>query len=431
MPPRKVPHRIRPTLDERLITARGFRRLDARGLAVPRNIFVEELVHTPIEEQGTEIVERKGIGHPDSVADGLAETVSRALSRMYLERFGRILHHNTDQVEVVGGQSAPKFGGGMFLEPAYILLVGRATTVVNGERLPYRTTAMEAARDYLRRTCTNLNVDADVTLDCKIGQGSVDLRGLYDTQKHLANDTSFGVGFAPFSETETLVLKTEELINGSLKKDLKEVGQDIKVMGVRQGDSIRLTIAAALVDRYVPDKGHYASVIEELRERVIDHAARHTKRRVTVDVNTGDDPAAGIFYLTVTGLSWENGDDGSVGRGNRVSGLITPYRPMSMEAAAGKNPVTHVGKLYNILSFDIADRIVAENEGKVKEVWVRIVSQIGKPIDEPQAAAAQIIPEKGTKIASIRKEAEAIVDEELAKIYKLTDRLVAGKARVF
>ena len=431
MPPRKVPHRIRPTLDERLITARGFRRLDARGLAVPRNIFVEELVHTPIEEQGTEIVERKGIGHPDSVADGLAETVSRALSRMYLERFGRILHHNTDQVEVVGGQSAPKFGGGMFLEPAYILLVGRATTVVNGERLPYRTTAMEAARDYLRRTCTNLNVDADVTLDCKIGQGSVDLRGLYDTQKHLANDTSFGVGFAPFSETERLVLKTEELINGPLKKELKEVGQDIKVMGVRQGDSIRLTIAAALVDRYVPDKGHYASVIEELRGRVIDHAARHTKRRVTVDVNTGDDPAAGIFYLTVTGLSWENGDDGSVGRGNRVSGLITPYRPMSMEAAAGKNPVTHVGKLYNILSFDIADRIVAENEGKVKEVWVRIVSQIGKPIDEPQAAAAQIIPEKGTKIASIRKEAEAIVDEELAKIYKLTDRLVAGKARVF
>ena len=431
MPPRKVPHRIRPTLDERLITARGFRRLDARGLAVPRNIFVEELVHTPIEEQGTEIVERKGIGHPDSVADGLAETVSRALSRMYLERFGRILHHNTDQVEVVGGQSAPKFGGGMFLEPAYILLVGRATTVANGERLPYRTTAMEAARDYLRRTCTNLNVDADVTLDCKIGQGSVDLRGLYDTQKHLANDTSFGVGFAPFSETERLVLKTEELINGPLKKELKEVGQDIKVMGVRQGDSIRLTIAAALVDRYVPDKGHYASVIEELRERVIDHAARHTKRRVTVDVNTGDDPAAGIFYLTVTGLSWENGDDGSVGRGNRVSGLITPYRPMSMEAAAGKNPVTHVGKLYNILSFDIADRIVAENKGKVKEVWVRIVSQIGKPIDEPQAAAAQIIPEKGTKIASIRKEAEAIVDEELAKIYKLTDRLVAGKARVF
>src|SRR3989449_2836372 len=129
-----------------------------RRLSVARNIYVEELIHTPIEQQSSEIVERKGIGHPDSIADGLAEIVSRALSKMYLQRFGRILHHNTDQVEVVGGQSAPKFGGGVFLEPAYILLVGRATTMVNGERLPYRTAAIQPAHHYLTTTYTNLNV---------------------------------------------------------------------------------------------------------------------------------------------------------------------------------------------------------------------------------------------------------------------------------
>jgi S-adenosylmethionine synthetase len=398
---------------------------------LPRNITVEELVHTPIEEQGTEIVERKGVGHPDSMMDGIAEAVSRALCQMYIDRFGRILHHNTDQGEIVGGQSAPKFGGGIVLEPANVILVGRATTTVNNERLPYRSVAVEAARDHIRKTCTHLDVLSDVMIDCKIGQGSVDLRGLYDTQKQLANDTSFGVGFAPFSQTENLVLKTEELINGPLKKDLKEVGQDIKVMGVRKGDVIRLTIAAAMVDRYIPDKDHYRNVIEELREHVLKNAEKYTKRQVKVDINTGDNYDAGIYYLTVTGLSWENGDDGSVGRGNRVSGLITPYRPMSMEAAAGKNPVTHVGKLYNLLSFDIADRIVKENEGRVQEVWVRIVSQIGKPIDEPQAATAQIIPEKGTTLASIKKDAEGVIDEELSKIYKLTDRIVAGKARTF
>jgi len=93
--------------------------------------------------------------------------------------------------------------------------------------------------------------------------------------------------------------------------------------------------------------------------------------------------------------------------------------------------VTHVGKLYNILSFDIAERLVKEHPGKVKEVWVRIVSQIGTPIDEPQAATAQIIPEKGTKIGSLQKDAESLIDEELSKIYKLTDRIVAGKARCF
>src|SRR3972149_2001910 len=98
-----------------------------------RNIFIEELMQVPIEKQGVEFVERKGIGHPDSIADGLAESVSRALCKMYLARYGRILHHNTDEVEVVGGQSAPKFGGGAILEPVYVLLVGRATTEVNGE----------------------------------------------------------------------------------------------------------------------------------------------------------------------------------------------------------------------------------------------------------------------------------------------------------
>jgi S-adenosylmethionine synthetase len=396
-----------------------------------RNISVEELVHTPIEEQPTEIVERKGIGHPDSIADGLAETVSRALSRMYKEKFGRILHHNTDQVEVVGGQSAPKFGGGTFLEPAYVLLCGRATTSVNGERLPYRTVAVHAAKEYLQKACTHLNVDDDVIIDCKIGQGSVDLRGLYDTRKQLANDTSFGVSFAPYSETETLALKTEELINGPLKRDLKEVGQDIKVMAVRNRNNIRMTIAAAMVDRYIPDKDHYRSVIEELKERVLDNAVKHTNREVTVDINTGDNYDAGIFYLTVTGLSWENGDDGSVGRGNRNTGLITPYRPMSLEAAAGKNPVTHVGKLYNILAYETAHRISKELEGSVREVWIRVVSQIGSPIDQPQAAAAQIILQSGAKLAKVKPEVESILDEDLSNIEKLTDKIVAGKCRIF
>src|SRR5213596_3286832 len=98
---------------------------------------------------------------------------------------------------------------------------------------------------------------------------------------------------------------------------------------------------------------------------------------------------------------------------------------------AGKNPVTHVGKLYNLLSFDIADRLVKEQAGKVREVWVRIVSQIGKPIDQPQAATAQIIPEKGSNLKALEKDAAALIDEELENIYKLTDRIVAGKVRTF
>lgn len=396
-----------------------------------RNIWVEQANRLPMEKTKIEIVERKGIGHPDSIADGLAESVSRALCKLYKERYKKILHHNTDETQIVGGQSAPKFGGGTVLEPVYILLVGRATTQVDGERLPYRSRAIRAARDYLESFCLHLDVDMDVMLDCRIGQGSVDLRGLYETQRLLANDTSFGVGYAPFSETETITYETERLINGPLKKEIPEVGEDVKVMATRVDDDIDLTVAAAMVDRLVPDKSHYISVVEELKERLLEDALKQTERNVNVDINTGDNYDNGIFYLTVTGLSFENGDDGSVGRGNRANGLITPFRPMSMEATAGKNPVTHVGKLYNILTLKIASDIVKVGGGDILEAYVRIVSQIGKAIDDPQVASIQLVMADGAPLSGVQSEAKAVADEWLANISRITDLVVNGEVSVF
>ena len=401
-----------------------------RGESMERNILIEELACPPIEKQNVEFVERKGIGHPDSIADGCAESVSRALCKMYLERYGRILHHNTDETQIVGGQSAPKFGGGAILEPIYILLVGRATTTVNGERLPYRTTALKAASEYLEKTCKNLDVEWDIVLDCMIGQGSVDLRGLYD-QRLLANDTSFGVGFAPLSETEKITLETERFMNSKLCKKMPELGEDVKVMACRTGNNIDLTVAVAIVSSKVPDKSHYKSVIEECRENCLDNAQKLTKRKVNVFVNTADDYAKDIYYLTVSGLSMENGDDGSVGRGNRSNGLITPMRPMSMEACAGKNPVTHVGKLYNLLANQVAGEIHKVGRGDIIEVHTRILSQIGHPIDAPQAASASIDYAEGVNPKKYEAEIRAVYDEKLANIGSLTEQIVTGKLSVF
>lgn len=396
-----------------------------------RNIFIEELNNASIEKQGTEFVERKGIGHPDSIADGLAESVSRSLCKMYLEKYGRILHHNTDEVQVVGGQSAPVFGGGSILEPIYVLLVGRATTEVNGQRLPYRTCAMKAASDYLEKTCKNLDVEWDIALDCRIGQGSVDLRGLYETKRLLANDTSFGVGFAPLSETEKVTLETEKFINGKLCKKLPELGEDVKVMACRHGSKTNLTVAVAMVSSKIPDGSHYKSCLEEMNDKVTDFAQKLTTRELTVDINTADDYDRGIYYLTVSGLSMENGDDGSVGRGNRANGLITPMRPMSMEASAGKNPVTHVGKLYNIMANQVADEIYKIGRGDILEVHARILSQIGHPIDQPQVASAKLIYAPNVNPKKYEKEIRAVYNQHLADITGLTDKIVNGKVTVF
>lgn len=396
-----------------------------------RNISIEQLNKVPTHKSDVEIVERKGIGHPDSICDGIAEAVSRELSKYYLKEYGRVLHHNTDQLEAVGGQSKPKYGGGKILEPSYIILSGRATSQVDGESIPVKSISIGATKEYMRSNFKHLNIDTDVIIDSMIGHGSVDLRGLFDTGKLKSNDTSFGVGFAPFSDTEKLVLATEKYINGDLKKTLPAVGYDVKVMGFREKNTINLTVAAAFVDKYVKDHSEYQSIKEQLRSKVLDNATKLTDKKVQVFVNTGDSEAEHVEYLTVTGLSMENGDDGSVGRGNRVNGLITPYRAMSMEAAAGKNPVTHVGKLYNVLSNIIAADIVKEAGGDIEEVLVRIVSQIGREISDPHVASVQAIYASGVQASKYESKIRSIVDGHLSRISDLTNQFVEGKLSVF
>jgi S-adenosylmethionine synthetase len=396
-----------------------------------RNIQVEPLRAVHIEDQSIELVERKGLGHPDSIADGVSESVSRALCRLYLDEFGRILHHNTDETQVVGGASEPKFGGGKVTKPIYLLLVGRATTEVNGEKLPIHDTAIEAARKYIQSVCRHVDIDHDVEFDSKIGSGSVDLRGVFEQKKVLANDTSFGVGFAPLSDTERLVLESERFLTTKLTKKVPSLGEDVKVMGYRLDDKIRLTVAAALVDRELRDGREYQSVCDEVRDKLADQAVKLTHRDVEIDVNTADDPELGRYYLTVTGCSMEAGDDGSVGRGNRANGLITPCRPMSLEASAGKNPVNHVGKIYNLLGNLIAADIVKEADGNVKEVHVKILSQIGKPVDEPQVASLQVLPADGVKLASVKAKAEHVAQSWFDQVDSIPRRLLTDKLAVF
>ncbi len=400
-----------------------------------RNIVVEEMMRTPVEMQQVELVERKGIGHPDSIADGIAESVSRALSREYIKRYGIILHHNTDQVEVVGGKAYPRFGGGEVIKPIYILLSGRAVEMVDREEFPVHEVAIKAAREYLRKAVRHLDLDNHVIIDSRIGQGSVDLVGVFNKAKEnpipLANDTSFGVGYAPLSETERIVLETEKLLNSDeFKKKWPAVGEDIKVMGLRKGDEIDLTIAAAIVDSEVDTPDDYMAVKEAIHDAAWEIVEEHTQRPTKVYVNTADDPKKDIYYITVTGTSAEAGDDGSVGRGNRVNGLIPPNRHMSMEAAAGKNPVSHVGKIYNLLSMLIANDIAEQVEG-VEEVYVRILSQIGKPIDEPLVASVQVIPKKGYSLDVIEKPAYEIADAWLADITKIQKMILEDKLSVF
>ena len=120
-------------------------------------------------------VERKGIGHPDSISDGIAESVSRALCHAYLENFGGILHHNTDEVQITAGESDPHFGGGEIIKPIDILLTGRGVSEFQGKKIGIDRIAIMAAKNYLKENIINLDVESSAVVECKIGHGSGDL----------------------------------------------------------------------------------------------------------------------------------------------------------------------------------------------------------------------------------------------------------------
>ncbi|GAB6944962.1 methionine adenosyltransferase [Vulcanisaeta sp. JCM 14467] len=407
-----------------------------------RTITINTIDRKPVSELNVELVERKGLGHPDYIADASAEAVSRALSNYYLEKYGMILHHNVDKVLVVGGQASPRFGGGDVIQPIYILVAGRVTTEVKTttgtEKVPIGTIIITAIKDWIKNNFRFLDPDKHVVIDYRVGMGSTDLVGVYElgvkaTKVPLANDTSIGVGFAPLTDTERLVLETERLLNSrEFKAKLPEVGEDVKVMGLRIGKDVKLTIASAIISSLVKDKDHYLNIKEEIKNKVLDLAAKITPNlTVDVTVNAADKPEHGIFYLTVTGTSAEHGDDGATGRGNRANGLITPMRPMTMEATAGKNPVSHIGKLYNVLANRIAERIYGEVKG-LREVYVYLLSQIGKPINEPLVANVEVLPEPGIALSGeVRNEIDGIVNEELDNITSLTELVVKSKVSLF
>jgi len=398
------------------------------------NIDVGPLESPPTEHAPVEIVERKGTGHPDTICDALAERLSRRLSRFYLDNFGLVLHHNVDKVLLVGGAAEPAFGGGRIVKPIDIYMAGRATDQSHGIRVPVEDFAVEGSRDWLHEHLRALDVVGGVSIHCVVKPGSQDLVELFEraarTGVRLANDTSCGVGYAPLSPLESIAYETERLLNSAkFKARHPAAGEDVKVMAVRRGSHVAVTISCAMIGRHLATLQDYVTAKTAIAEDARACASQIAGHDVSVAINAADDIDAGSVYLTVSGTSAESGDDGEAGRGNRANGLITPYRPMTMESCAGKNPVTHVGKLYNVAAGLIAEQIVAEVP-EVAEAQCRIVSRIGSPIADPDMLDVRYRLRHGRHSKSVRRPIERIARWRLDALDALCDGLVAGDVAI-
>lgn len=388
-----------------------------------RNIVVSEFNDCSVEDLPVEIVERKGIGHPDSLCDGIAERISVEYSRWCEENLGRVLHHNFDKVQLVAGEVDVHFGGGQMIRPIRIQIAGRGTPSYEGKKVPMEYLATVAARSHLRETMRYLDPVEHVVIECYAGRGASELMDV--VHQGTANDTSFGVSHWPRSTVEHLVYETANFANFELI-DQFPVGEDVKVMGCRLGASssssveVTLTVSLPFLASEVPNARAYRETKEAAQQAIQGFSQSLTTYPVSVLVNTAD-MLEGNYYLTLTGTSAENGDDGAVGRGNRVNGVIAPFRSTSLEAACGKNPISHVGKLYNVLALLAARRLVEEIEG-VAEATVYILSQIGKPLDQPLVANARIRPVHKMHSA-LQAEVRECVDQMLAHVSEIGARI--------
>lgn len=397
----------------------------------PKNIRIEIIKNKPVSEQDVEIVERKGVGHPDYICDAIMDSISVALSQEYLKIFGDILHHNIDKGLLAAGQVERCFGGGRVLKPMELIIGDRATFKAGGKDIDVEGIAVKTAKRWFDYNLRFVDSENDVRYRSVLAPSSEELKDIFKRKGKIrgANDTSAAVGYAPFTPMENAVYETERFLNSEeIKKTHPETGEDVKVMGLRKGDTLDMTVAMPLILRYVENEKDYFIKKDKIKTLINRFAHDEFKfDKINIHLNTLDRRGEGLngIYLSLLGTSAEDADSGQVGRGNRVNGVISLNRPMGTEAAAGKNPVSHVGKIYNILAHEMAKDIYDNVEG-IKEIYVWLLSEIGTRIDRPHLASAQIVLQRGADKKKVCKKSEGMIEKWLTDIGRLCMELARG-----
>ena len=362
------------------------------------NLYIKEkIIHS--DKQPIEIVERKGLGHPDTIADGIAESISVEYSKYCLENFGAILHHNLDKTIVLGGQCDLEYGRGELLKPFRVLFGGRMSQSFGDREIDIKTIQIKAAKNYFQRILPRLNADKDLEFHTFTSSNSriphwFSPRTIDDLLEHKnphANDTATMVGFWPLSVLEQIVLASERYFYEFEQKTHPRfdfVGGDIKVMALRRVQEVELTLCVPFHADKIDDQKDYfehKSLIENGLQKLLKEKFGNSLN-IILKVNTQDqkiksenDNGRGR-YLTVIGSALDYGEEGISGRGNRCRGLISSMRPSTVESVYGKNPVYHVGKVYSLIAQTIAQQIGTHFNC---EATIIITTRNGDPLYSP------------------------------------------------
>lgn len=415
------------------------------------NLFVYSSGKPRVDDTSFEIVERKGVGHPDTLCDTIAEKVSQAYSQYCLNRYGIILRHMVDKIALSGGAAKVMFGGGEMQKPIRLYLNCRFTRTYQQETIPYLKIVKDVVYKHFGEVLPLLNLNKWLTIVDNThfapGPGVVyDADGSTQNERQFffeipqkefavfhdnslrSNDTSTAVAYSPLSMTEQIVILVETMLNEQeFKKFHPYVGTDIKVMAKRIQKSMDITVCVPFIAIHTPSKEFYfekIKLIADIIKQLV--TSKFGQFDVVVALNTRDNPNKSDYYLTLTGSAIESGDEGVVGRGNRYNGVIPFTRHMSMEACCGKNPVYHVGKLYTAISSIISDEISRLTN---LETYVYLTSQMGRSLSDPWSACVEVCGRNAT--STERQIIEEIIEHALANVNETTRKIVKGELNLF
>ena len=377
----------------------------------------------PVESQPFEIVERKGVGHPDTLADGVAEAVSIAYARHCLQEFGAVLHHHFDKTLIMGGQANIDFGVGEIVKPFRLVINGRVSSVFGETKINYRELQETAAKEYLRKALPHVDIAKHLEIHSLSTSYSKSPfwykpRGLEDLPEYTSpfvNDTSAIVSFWPLSKLERSALEVEKYFYDEIGRPrFAYLGQDVKILALRNGHEVQVTVAVPFISSSTPNKPWYveklACIHADLQNILQSILGERCSIHTTINAQDYDllDVAQErrSCYLTATGSALDYGEEGVVGRGNRARGVRSSLRPNSTDAIHGKNPTFHVGKVYTYFGDQISKAIAEE---LACECSLVLATQNGRPTHAPQSVFIGISERRN------EQEVKQIVERELSK----------------
>jgi S-adenosylmethionine synthetase len=382
-----------------------------------------------IEEMPIELVERKGIGHPDTLADMIADEFSNRYSRFCLDKFGVIPHHWADKVTLVGAKSEIGYGTSKLLRPIKAFQFGRITPDIGDMHIDVDGIFKNSVQIVMKNVFPDAYLDGFI--DCEAithdGAGPDHPKEFYDPksvkdvgktqEKPKSNDTMIMTSYAGYSPIDIMCLEIENYLNSrNFKKKYPQTGYDVKVLASRFEHDVDVTVCVPFIGLKTPNFREYKDALAAIQIEVNQKLKEiYPKYKISLHFNTKD--FGEYAYLTFFGTSLDKGGCGAVGRGNRFNGLITPTREMSVEAPSGKNPTHHSGRLYSEAAFRISKDIYLQCG---VQNYLNIIARNGDNLDDPAFVFVKCSGDVSKQANQIRQ----IVKNSMDDIAGLTKEIV-------